>query len=42
VGLLVAIPSVIAFNLFKRRVRAAMNNAQLLSRMLLANLKSTP
>jgi biopolymer transport protein ExbB/TolQ len=40
VGLLVAIPSVVAFNVFKRRVRIATNNAQLLSRVLLAHLKS--
>lgn len=40
IGLLVAIPSLVAFNLFKRRVRVAMNNAQLLSRVLLAHLKS--
>ena len=41
VGLFVAIPSLLFLNLFKRRVRAAMNNAQLLSRVLLAHLKST-
>jgi biopolymer transport protein ExbB/TolQ len=41
IGLLVAIPSLIALNLFKRRVRIAVNNAQLLSRILLAHLKST-
>jgi len=40
VGLLVAIPAVVAFNMFKRRVKLAMNNAQLLSRILLAHLKS--
>lgn len=40
VGLLVAIPAVIAFNLFKRDVKLASNNAQLLSRILLAHLKS--
>jgi biopolymer transport protein ExbB/TolQ len=41
VGLLVAIPSLIAFNMFKGRVKVAMNNTQLLSRMLLAHMKST-
>jgi biopolymer transport protein ExbB/TolQ len=41
VGLLVAIPSLVAFNLFKRSVRSAVNNAHLLSRLLLAHLKST-
>lgn len=40
VGLLVAVPAVVAFNAFKRRVRLAVNNAQLLSRVLLAHLKS--
>jgi biopolymer transport protein ExbB len=40
VGLLVAIPAVVAFNVFKRRVKLASNNAQLLSRILLAHLKS--
>lgn len=40
VGLFVAIPSVIAFNAFKGRVRIATNNAHLLARVLLARLKS--
>jgi biopolymer transport protein ExbB/TolQ len=40
VGLLVAIPAVVAFNHFKRQVKRATNNAQLLSRVLLAHLKS--
>ena len=40
VGLLVAIPALVAFNSFKRRVKVATNNAQLLGRMLLAHLKS--
>jgi biopolymer transport protein ExbB/TolQ len=40
VGLLVAIPSLVAFNVFKGRVRSAVNNAQLLSCTLLAHLKS--
>jgi len=41
VGLLVAIPAVIAFNVFKGRVKDAVTNGQLLSRILLAQLKST-
>jgi biopolymer transport protein ExbB/TolQ len=41
VGLFVAIPAVVAFNVFKRRVKLATNNAQFLSRILLAHLKST-
>jgi biopolymer transport protein ExbB len=40
VGLLVAIPSLVAFNLFKRQVKWAVNNAHLLSGILLAHLKS--
>jgi biopolymer transport protein ExbB/TolQ len=40
VGLLVAIPSLVAFNLFKRQVKRATNNAQLLAGILLAHLKS--
>jgi biopolymer transport protein ExbB/TolQ len=40
VGLFVAIPALLAFNAFKRRVKIASNNAQLLSRTLLAHLKS--
>ncbi len=40
VGLLVAIPAVVAFNYFKRRVKLATNNAHLLSRILLAHLKT--
>jgi biopolymer transport protein ExbB/TolQ len=40
VGLLVAIPSLVAFNLLKRRLKVATNNVQLLSRVLLAHLKS--
>ena len=40
IGLFVAIPALVAFNLFKRRVKKSVNNAQLLSRMLLAHLKS--
>lgn len=41
VGLLVAIPAVIAFNAFKARVRSATANTHLLSRILLAQLKSS-
>jgi biopolymer transport protein ExbB/TolQ len=41
VGLLVAIPAVIAFNVFKGRVKDSVTNAQLLSRILLSELKST-
>ena len=41
VGLLVAIPAVIAFNVFKGKVKDAVTNAQLLSRILLSELKST-
>lgn len=40
VGLLVAIPAVIAFNAFKARVRHATGNTQLLARVLLAKLKA--
>jgi biopolymer transport protein ExbB/TolQ len=40
VGLLVAIPAVVAFNVFKGRVRDAVTDGQLLARILLAHLKS--
>ena len=40
VGLLVAIPAVIAFNVFKARVKDATTDCQLLARMVLAQLKS--
>jgi biopolymer transport protein ExbB/TolQ len=40
VGLLVAIPALVAFNVFKRSVKVATNNGQYLARMLLAHLKS--
>jgi len=40
VGLLVAIPALVAFNVFKGRVRAAVTDCQLLARMLLAHLKA--
>jgi biopolymer transport protein ExbB/TolQ len=41
VGLVVAIPAVIAFNVFKARVASAVTDCQLLARELLAQLKST-
>jgi biopolymer transport protein ExbB/TolQ len=41
VGLLVAIPAVIAFNAFKGRVKDAVTDCQLLARVLLAQLKAT-
>jgi biopolymer transport protein ExbB/TolQ len=41
VGLLVAIPAVIAFNAYKGRVKQAVTDCQLLARQLLAQLKST-
>jgi biopolymer transport protein ExbB len=41
VGLLVAIPAVIAFNVFKGRVKDSVTSGQLLSRILLSQLKST-
>lgn len=41
VGLLVAIPAVIAYNLFVGKVKDVSANAQLLSKTLLAELKST-
>lgn len=40
VGLLVAIPAVIAFNVFKGRVKQSVTDAQMLARILLAQLKS--
>jgi biopolymer transport protein ExbB len=40
VGLLVAIPAVVAFNAFKNRVKAAATNTYLLSRILLSQLKA--
>jgi biopolymer transport protein ExbB/TolQ len=39
-GLAVAIPALVAFNAYKRRVKVATNNAQLLCRMMLAHLKA--
>ena len=40
IGLLVAIPAVIAFNAFKARVKAATTGGESLARLLLANLKA--
>jgi biopolymer transport protein ExbB/TolQ len=40
VGLLVAIPAVIAFNAFKGRVKQSVTDGQMLARILLAQLKS--
>ena len=40
VGLLVAIPAVIAFNVFKGRVKAAVTDGEMLARVLLASLKA--
>src|SRR3954470_19375713 len=40
VGLLVAIPAVIAFNAFKGRVKQSVTDCQLLARLLLAQLKT--
>jgi biopolymer transport protein ExbB/TolQ len=41
VGLLVAIPAVIAYNVFKGRVKTAVTDCQLLARIVLAHLKAT-
>jgi len=40
VGLLVAIPAVVAFNFFKTKVGSATNDANFLSRLLLSELKA--
>src|SRR4051812_43402187 len=40
VGLLVAIPAVVAFNVFKAKVKDAVVDGQMLSRVLLAQLKA--
>jgi len=40
VGLLVAIPAVVAFNHFKAKVRDALTGKELLARTLLAQLKA--
>jgi biopolymer transport protein ExbB/TolQ len=41
IGLLVAIPAVLAYNAFKGRVKEAVTNCQMLARILLSQLKST-
>jgi biopolymer transport protein ExbB/TolQ len=41
VGLMVAIPAVVAFNVFKGKVKEAVTDSQLLGRIILAHLKST-
>ena len=41
VGLLVAIPAVIAYNAFKAKVKQASNNTHLLARILLSHLKAS-
>jgi biopolymer transport protein ExbB/TolQ len=40
VGLLVAIPAVIAYNVFRGRVKSSVTDCQMLSRILLSQLKS--
>jgi biopolymer transport protein ExbB len=40
VGLMVAIPAVVAFNVFKRKVSRRLSNADTLSRVLFAHIKS--
>ena len=40
VGLLVAIPAVVAFNIFQGRVNETAGNAELLSKTLLSQLKA--
>jgi biopolymer transport protein ExbB len=40
IGLLVAIPAVIAYNAFKARVKQSTTSCELLARMLLSNLKA--
>ncbi|HET6149890.1 MAG TPA: MotA/TolQ/ExbB proton channel family protein [Polyangia bacterium] len=40
VGLLVAIPAVVAFNVFKARVKSSVTDGQMLSRILLSQLKA--
>lgn len=41
VGLFVAIPAIVAFNIFKGRVKRATNNAHFLAKILLAHMKAT-
>jgi biopolymer transport protein ExbB/TolQ len=40
IGLLVAIPALVAFNVFKQKVRNAVTDCQLLARLLLSHLKA--
>lgn len=40
VGLLVAIPAVVAYNVFKAKVKSSVTDSQLLSRIVLAHLKA--
>jgi biopolymer transport protein ExbB len=42
VGLAVAIPAVVMYNTFQRRIKAILANTEALSRVLLAHLMSTP
>jgi biopolymer transport protein ExbB len=42
VGLLVAVPAVIAYNVFSRRVRQTVTNAEAISHLVLAQLKGQP
>ena len=41
IGLLVAIPAVVAYNVFRGKVKHAVTNCQMLARILLSQLKST-
>jgi len=41
VGLLVAIPAVVAYNAFRGRVKSSVTNCQMLARILLSQLKAT-
>lgn len=42
VGLMVAIPAVVAFNIFNRRVRAAISNSEALGHLVLAQMRGEP
>ena len=42
VGLLVAIPAVVAFNVFNRRVRRINTNTEAMEHLVLAQLKGEP
>jgi len=42
IGLLVAIPAVVAFNMFKRGIRRRVDNTESLARLLLAHVKTPP